>query len=260
MASSIREKGLLTDLLVRRNSDPDVEALWDLIGGHRRYLALERLYSEGWEGRFSVKEITCSDQELVLFMAIDNMDRKNFSPIEEDEVVVRLERMGWTDDEIHKRMGRSLPWILERRALYNASPDVKDEVRAGLSASVAADIAKSGDDAKQAKVLAGAKEDAKKMAEEASRDGKKGKAATTTTTTGRKNWRQNMRSSVSKQTGKKMRPGLKLLRQVQQELVEGKILNGASKKALMIFDLALGEITVEKFRDEMGYALEDDAK
>jgi hypothetical protein len=156
-----------------------------------------------------------------------------------------MERAGWTDAEISHRLDRSLPWVAERKAIYRAAPVVKDDVRGGLPTDVGAEIAKSGDDAKQAKVLAEAKDVAKKMS--------RGK--------GRKDWRQNMRRATAKVTGKKMAPGKRLLRQVQKEIVEaieGEVLNGSSEKVLMAIDFALGEITVDKFRDEMGYVLEDD--
>lgn len=232
----------ITPLLVRRNLDSDVEALWDLIGGHRRLEAAKRLMDEGWEGKVTLEEITCTEEEMFLYMALDNMGREDFSPVEEAEVVVRLERMGWTDADIVEKMGRSLPWVAERKALYTAAPEVKDEVRDGLPADVAADIAKSGGNEKQKQILAEAKAEAQKLSKKK----------------GRKDWRQNMRRTVSTKTGRKMMPGKRMMRQVQKEMVQaidGKEINGESNLALVAIDFALGEITVEQFRDEMGYEI-----
>lgn len=246
----IKASGRITPLLVRRNTDPDIEAMWDLIGGHRRLAAAKKLKAEGWEGKVTLEEITCTDAEMIILATLDNMGRKDFSPVEEAEAVVKMGRMGWTDAQISERLDRSLPWVAERKDIYTASPLVKGEVRDGLSADVGAEIAKSGDNAKQEKVLAEAKEEAQQMAKDANKPKKKGKAK------GRKDWRQNMRQTVGKRTGKKMRPGIRLLREVKQEMVEGKILNGASAKAMAIFDFALGEITVDEFRDSLGYVVE----
>ena len=241
----IRASGRIDPLLVRRNTDSDEPALWDLIGGHRRFAAFKRLKAEeGWEGRLRLEEITCTDAEMIILATLDNMGRKDFSPVEEAEAVVKMERMGWTDAQISERLDRSLPWIAERKAIYTASPVVKDTVREGLPTDVGADIAKSGDNEKQEKVLAAATEVAKKMATT------KGKGK------GRKDWRQNMRRGVAKVTGKKMAPGKRLMRQVQQEVVEaieGEEINGKSKLALVAIDFAMGEITVEEFRDALGY-------
>lgn len=232
-------------LLVRRNTDPEEVATWDLIGGHRRFEAFKRLKTKGWEGRLSLEEITCTENEMIILATLDNMGRKDFSPIEEAEAVVKMARMGWSDAEISQRLDRSLPWVAERKTLYTASDLVKADVREGLPPDVGAEIAKSGDNKKQAKVLAEATDVAKTMA-----GGK-----------GRKDWRQNMRRSVASVTGKKMAPGKRLLRQVQKEVleaIEGKVLNGASEKVLMAIDFALGEITVDEFRDAIGYVLVDD--
>jgi ParB/RepB/Spo0J family partition protein len=253
LVEMIKASGRITPLLVRRNPDPDVEATWDLIGGHRRLEAAKRLKDEGWEGKVTLEEVTCTEEEMVVLMALDNMGRKDFSAVEEAKVAGRLVRMNWTDSQISERMGFSIPWVLERKVIYTAAPVVKDDVKGGLSASVGAEIAKSGDNKKQAQILEDAKAEAKQMAKDAQDPKKKGKGK------GRKDWRQNMRNTVSKRTGKKLVPGKKLLRQVKDELLEAKVLNGSSKKALLIFDFAMGEVTVEQFRDQMGYEMEDEA-
>jgi len=241
----IRASGRIDPLLARRNTDPDEAATWDLIGGHRRFEAFKRLKAEGWEGRLSIEEITCTENEMIILATLDNMGRVDFTPVEEAEAVVKMERMGWSDAEISEKLDSSLPWVAERKALYTASDLVKADVREGLPPDVGAEIAKSGDNKKQAKVFAEAKEVAKKMSQKK----------------GRKNWRQNMRRATAKVTGKKMAPGKRVLRQVQKEIVgalKDKVLNGSSQKALMAIDFALGEITVDAFRDAIGYVLVDD--
>lgn len=241
----IRASGRIDALLCRRNTDSDEPATWDLIGGHRRFESFKRLKAEGWEGRLGVEEITCTDAEMIILATLDNMGRKDFSPIEEAEAVVKMERMGWTDAQISEKLDRSLPWVAERKALYTASPEVKAVVKEeGLAADIAADIARAGGNEKQKQILEEAKAEAQQMSSK-----KKGKGR-------RKDWRQNMRKTVGKRTGKKLLPGKRLMRQVQQEVVdaiESEEINGESKLALVAIDFALGEITLEEFRDALDY-------
>ena len=241
----IKASNRITPLLVRRNPDRDNPALWDLIGGHRRLEAAKRLFAEGWEGKLTLEEITCTDAEMVLYMAMDNMGNVDFSPIEEADVVVRLERMGWTDDQICKRMGRSLPWVKERRQMYLADESIKDEVRDGLAADVGADIAAAGTEEQQRAIFKDAQAEAK---QEAGKKGRKG------------DWRRHMRGAVAKRTGRKLVPGKKVLRGLKQEIedaAEAKVLNGESKAAMLALDVALGDLSLEDFRDQMGYVLQD---
>jgi ParB/RepB/Spo0J family partition protein len=241
----IRASNRVTPLLVRRNPDPTNPALWDLIGGHRRLEAAKRLMAEGMEIKVSLEEITCTDAEMVLYMAMDNMGNVDFSPIEEADVVVRLERMGWSDDEICKRMGRSLPWVKERRQMYLADDSIKDEVRDGLAADVGADIAAAGTEEQQRTIFEEAKAEAQK---EAGKKGRKG------------DWRRHMRGPVAKRTGRKLVPGKKALRALKQEIedaAKAEVLNGESKAAMLALDVALGDLSLDDFRDQMGYVLED---
>ena len=242
----IRASDRITPLLVRSNPDPTNPALWDLIGGHRRLEAYKRLKAEdGWEGKLTLEVITCTDSEMVLYMAMDNMGNVDFSPLEEADVVVRLERMGWDDKEIAKRMGRTLPWVKERRQVYLAATVVKDAVRDNLAVDVGADIASAGTEEQQKQIF----EDAKAEAEvEAGKKGRKG------------DWRRHMRKPVAKRTGRKLVPGKKALRALKQELEDTRsedILNGEAGAAMLALDVALGDLSLDDFRDKMGYVLED---
>lgn len=242
----IRASKRIDPLLVRRNPDPTNPALWDLIGGHRRLEAFKRLQVEdGWEGKLTLEEITCTDAEMVLRMALDNMGQVSFTPIEEASVVVRLGTMGWTDKEIAARMGRTLPWVKERSQVYLAANVVKDDVRQGLAVDIASDIASAGTEEQQKQIFEDSKAEAKV---EAGKKGRKG------------DWRRHMRGPVAKRTGRKLVPGKKVLRALKQEIedaAEAKILNGESKAAMMALDVALGDLSLEDFRDQMGYMLQD---
>lgn len=100
LAASIREKGILQPLVVRKVADNTFE----LIAGERRLRAAQLAELE--KVPVLVKEIAISDRlELAL---IENIQRENLSPLEEAEAYAQLiEEFGLTQESVAKRVGKN---------------------------------------------------------------------------------------------------------------------------------------------------------
>jgi ParB family chromosome partitioning protein len=100
LAASIREKGILQPLVVRKVEDNNFE----LIAGERRLRAAQLAELE--KVPVIVKDIAISDRlELAL---IENIQRENLNPLEEAEAYAQLiEEFSLTQETVSKRVGKN---------------------------------------------------------------------------------------------------------------------------------------------------------
>lgn len=100
LAASIREKGILQPLVVRKVADNNFE----LIAGERRLRAAQLAELE--KVPVIVKDIAISDRlELAL---IENIQRENLSPLEEAEAYAQLiNEFSLTQESVSKRVGKN---------------------------------------------------------------------------------------------------------------------------------------------------------
>jgi len=100
LAASIKEKGVLQPLVVRKVA----ENHYELIAGERRLRAAQLAGLE--KVPVLVKDIAISDRlELAL---IENIQRENLSPLEEAEAYAQLvEEFGLTQEMVAKRVGKN---------------------------------------------------------------------------------------------------------------------------------------------------------
>lgn len=100
LAASIKEKGILQPLVVRRIADNHYE----LIAGERRLRAAQMATLE--KVPVLVKDIAISDRlELAL---IENIQRENLNPLEEAEAYAQLiEEFSLTQEMVAKRVGKN---------------------------------------------------------------------------------------------------------------------------------------------------------
>jgi ParB family chromosome partitioning protein len=129
LVASIREKGILEPLLVRRHPDatPGGEKTWLIISGERRYHAALAA------GLFEVPviELDVSDQEALEIALIENLQRKDLTPFEEAEGYRMLaERHGYTHEQIAEAVGKSRPVVTESLAVLQMPARVRDAVQA----------------------------------------------------------------------------------------------------------------------------------
>jgi ParB family chromosome partitioning protein len=147
--ASIREKGVLEPLLVRR-SDPGEEgkprAQFSIIAGERRYRAATEA------GLYDVPVIIMdvTEQEALEIALLENLQRKDLTPFEEAEGFQALgERHGYTHEQIARAVGRSRSAVTESLALLQLPPKVRTGAEAlGLvTKSLLLEIAKAKDEA-----------------------------------------------------------------------------------------------------------------
>jgi len=138
LAQSIKENGLLDPLKVAKNpKDHDVP--YRLIDGERRLRAIKVLHEQGVEISFPVRVLRGMDDETaVVVAAASNMERADITPLEEANIVAKLEAYGYDVNEIAAKLNRSDQWVRDRKALEGGSRKIKNSLNNGrLPADVA---------------------------------------------------------------------------------------------------------------------------
>jgi ParB family chromosome partitioning protein len=123
LARSIREKGVIQPLLVRKNA-----ADFELIAGERRLRAARMVGLT--EVPVIFKDIP--DSEMLEVSIIENIQRENLNPIEEAEAYHRLmTEFNLTQDEASKRVGKSRPAVANLLRLRQLPDQIKESILDG---------------------------------------------------------------------------------------------------------------------------------
>ncbi|ADH86685.1 ParB/RepB/Spo0J family partition protein [Desulfurivibrio alkaliphilus] len=123
LAESIREKGVLLPLVVRRLDDERYE----IIAGERRWRAA------GLAGLAEVpvliKDVSPQDQlELAL---VENIQRQDLNPLEEAEAYLRLvQEYGLTQEEVARRVGKERSTVANALRINQLPDFAKDDLAA----------------------------------------------------------------------------------------------------------------------------------
>lgn len=121
LVDSIKEKGVLQPLLVRKNGDK-----YEIIAGERRYRASKIAGLK--ELPVIVKDI--NDKEVLEIALIENLMRENLSAIEEAEGFERLiKEFSHTQEALSQVIGKSRSQIANTLRLLTLPESVKDMVR-----------------------------------------------------------------------------------------------------------------------------------
>jgi ParB family chromosome partitioning protein len=123
---TVREKGILTPLIVRPNADG-----FEILAGRRRYYAAKVI--EGETGSFpdiqcDLRE-NCTDAEALEISLIENVAREDADELTEYETYAGLIRLGRATSEIAKTFGVEEKDVLRRLALANLMPRIRDLYR-----------------------------------------------------------------------------------------------------------------------------------
>ena len=153
LVESVREKGILQPILVRR--DPVQADLYEIIAGERRWRAAQR--AKLHEVPVIIREL--DDQAALEVALIENIQREDLSPIEEAEGYQRLmDHFSHTQDALAKAMGKSRSHIANLLRLLTLPDEVRQMIDRGeLTAG-------------HARALVG-REDAVALARQIARDG-----------------------------------------------------------------------------------------
>lgn len=117
LADSIKEKGIMQPLIVRRVGDK-----LELIAGERRWRAAQRVQLK--EAPVIVR--TASDQDVLELALIENLQREDLNPIEEARAFARLAKdFQLKQDEIALKVGKSRASIANAMRLLDLHPQVQ---------------------------------------------------------------------------------------------------------------------------------------
>lgn len=123
LAASIKEKGLLQPLLVRRR-----EKGYELIAGERRWRAAQLAGLS--EVPVVVREV--NDSELLEMALIENIQREDLNPLEEALVYQQLiEELNFTQEDLSRRVGKDRSTIANALRLLKLPRDAWDSLVSG---------------------------------------------------------------------------------------------------------------------------------
>jgi ParB family chromosome partitioning protein len=121
LTASIREKGILEPLIVRRQLDR-----YQIISGERRYQsALQAGLTE-----LPCVERDVDDMETIEIALVENIQRKDLTPFEEAEAFGQLvNEHGYTHEDLASRIGKSRTSVTETLSLNAMPEEVKNLCR-----------------------------------------------------------------------------------------------------------------------------------
>ncbi len=120
LAASIRERGLLQPVILKREEDGG----YLLMAGERRLRAAELA------GLDCLPALIREDDPLEVGL-IENLQREDLSPLEEAEALhCLIEQRGYTHKTLADFLGKSRPYISNSLALVRLDPDLRTEVLA----------------------------------------------------------------------------------------------------------------------------------
>jgi ParB family chromosome partitioning protein len=123
MAASVREKGVITPLLVSRQGDG-----YQLIAGERRWRAAQKAGLD--RVPVVVREVT--PVEALELALIENIHRTDLNPIEEAAAYNSLlEQTGVTQEELAKRLGKERSSVTNLLRLLRLPPGIQEDVMDG---------------------------------------------------------------------------------------------------------------------------------
>ncbi|MDF1556044.1 MAG: ParB/RepB/Spo0J family partition protein [Deferrisomatales bacterium] len=143
LADSIREKGLIQPVILRRGQD----GRYELIAGERRWRAAQRA------GLTELPAVLRdADEEDVLELAlIENLQREDLNPLDQAEAFHQLlDKMGLTQEEVAQRIGKSRVAVANTVRLLSLPPAALKALRTGtITAGHARAILAVGDEPEQ---------------------------------------------------------------------------------------------------------------
>ncbi len=123
LAQSIKEKGVIQPLLVRRKGD-----IYELIAGERRLRACNMLQIK--EIPIIVKDV--DDRDSLEYALIENIQRESLNPIEEAHAYQHLmDKFQVTQEKISAVLGKARTTIANTLRLLNLPHEVQDEMKKG---------------------------------------------------------------------------------------------------------------------------------
>ncbi len=146
LKDSIREKGILQPILVRRRGEK-----YQLIAGERRLIAARELGLEKIPAL--VREVR-DNQDLLELSLIENIQREDLNPLEKAKSYKRLiDEFGLTQEEVAKKVGKVRSSVANTVRLLELEEEIKELIGEGkLNFGQARALLGIGDPAERLKV------------------------------------------------------------------------------------------------------------
>ena len=126
LANSIRTKGIIQPLIVRRH--PNIENEYEIVAGERRWRASQ--IAQLHELPIILRDF--SDLEVLEVAIIENIQRADLNPIEEAEGYKQLmEQFKHTQEQMAEGLGKSRSYIANLLRLLNLPDDVQAHLKEG---------------------------------------------------------------------------------------------------------------------------------
>ncbi|SDE65134.1 ParB/RepB/Spo0J family partition protein [Limimaricola pyoseonensis] len=126
LAASIREKGVIQPLIVRR--DPKAEGYYEIVAGERRWRASQ--IARQHELPVIIRDYT--DTEVLEVAIIENIQRADLNAVDEAAGYKQLmERFGHTQEQLASALGKSRSHIANLMRLLSLPDDVQEMLTAG---------------------------------------------------------------------------------------------------------------------------------
>ena len=123
LMQSIKEKGVLQPLLVRRQGEQ-----FELIAGERRFRAASALDLK--ELPVIVKDV--ADHDSLELSLIENIQRQNLNPIEEAHAYQYLmDKFGMTQEKISQMLGRARASVANLLRILKLPQEIQDKIKKG---------------------------------------------------------------------------------------------------------------------------------
>ncbi len=121
LVNSIKEKGVLEPILVRRKEDR-----FEIISGERRF----RASMDAGLNEIPCIEVDVSDNEALEIALIENLQRKDLTPFEESYGLKLLSELyGYSHKEIAEKIGKSRSSITESISISRIPPDIAEKCK-----------------------------------------------------------------------------------------------------------------------------------
>ncbi|MBA7494437.1 Nucleoid occlusion protein [subsurface metagenome] len=141
LSESIKEVGLIQAIVIR-----PVKKRYEVVVGHRRYLAMKRLAYPTIKTEIKV----LTDKEAAILRATENLQRKDLTPIEEAAIYVDLyEEKGFTVKMIAEKMGRAGTHIERKMKLLKLDPVIQKAIHEGKMTETVARVLNKIQDKKE---------------------------------------------------------------------------------------------------------------
>ena len=128
LVASIRERGILQPILVRRAPTPESAEAYEIVAGERRWRAAQ----EARLHRVPVVVKELSDTEALEVALVENLQREDLTPLEEAEGYRRMiEEFGHTQERLARAVGRSRSHLTNMLRLLTLPDAVKAMVDDG---------------------------------------------------------------------------------------------------------------------------------